>query len=145
MATILIMEDEQLLAEAWAGVLEDKGHFALLTTNANDALEVAKVNRIDLVITDILVRKFDRPTPEGGVLLIGRLRMPGVEAEAPWLKDIPIIAISGAFSQVGLGGPLPVAQVLGADMALVKPVPSETLLDAVSTLLEDKGRPRSRR
>lgn len=135
MAAILIMEDEAPLAEAWAELLKEQGHSVQIASNGYQAYDLATAAPVDLLITDILVRRNEIPTPEGGVLLIGRLRTPGVEKTAPWVRGLPIIAVSGVPSFDGVAGPLQIAERLGANIALEKPIAHRTLLEAVEALL----------
>jgi DNA-binding response OmpR family regulator len=52
--TILCIDDEQLELSLRKMVLEDAGYAVFTATNASKALEVFRVQRIDLVITDTL-------------------------------------------------------------------------------------------
>jgi two-component system, autoinducer 1 sensor kinase/phosphatase LuxN len=52
--TILCIDDEQLELSLRKMVLEDAGYAVFTATNASKALEVFRVERIDLVITDTL-------------------------------------------------------------------------------------------
>ena len=86
------------------------------------ALEEARAGHVDLMITDLVM-----PEQEG-IETIQILR------KDPAMADIGIIAISGA-----LGGQfLEVAQMLGAQAVLSKPVSAELLLAKVAEVLKSR-------
>ena len=86
--------------------------------DGKQALRQALAGRVDLVITDLVM-----PEQEG-IETIQALRR-----NAP---GVGIIAISGAFEGEFLG----VAELLGADAALIKPVSAEFLLARVAEVLK---------
>ena len=136
MAKLLIMEDDEAQAYAWSEALTDAGHEVESCSNGTAAYEAMLHKRYDLLITDILVKQDGRFVSDGGVLLISRLRLDRSNSEYPWLKELPILAISGGISVPGGYDPLAIAGTVGADAMLKKPVPLEALIMMVNRLLE---------
>ena len=122
MADILIVDDEEMDRVLETAILEKAGHDLLYARDGNAALEVCRTRDVDVVITDLAM-------PESsGLRLILELRDRNF--------DVPIIAISGwAKDQLDL------AEDLGADHTLLKPVTREALLAAVEKVLEPPTRP----
>ena len=101
-------------------VLEQGGYEVIEAENGKQALRRARAGGVDLVITDIIM-----PEQEG------------IETIQALRKEIPgigIIAISGRFE----GPYLKMAEVLGADAALAKPISAERLLAKVAEVLKSR-------
>jgi len=117
-ARILVVDDEAGVRGFLRAVLEQDGYNVIEAADGKQALQMVRAGQVDLVITDLVM-----PEQEG-LEIIRALR-----------RDVPgvgIIAISGAFA----GQLLKVAQLLGADAVLSKPVSSELLLAKVAEVLE---------
>lgn len=131
MAKILVLEDDPDLGELLSTSLEQAGHFPMLCPDATTALAQFLEFEFDLVVADIIVRKNGRPMPDGGLILISRIRN---NAEAS-RRNVPIIAISGAIRNPGMENILTVAQTFGADAELAKPFAPGDLLACINRLL----------
>ena len=83
-ATILIVEDEELLRKSLRNYLEDSGYRIISAENGKKALEQFNNEQIDVVLADLMMPVM------GGLDLISELRR-----IAP---SVPIIVISGAGS-----------------------------------------------
>lgn len=121
MSLILVIDDEQLVADAIATVLKRAGHQVTLASNGEAGLVKFKAESPDLVITDIVM-----PGKEG-IETIRDLR-----SQAP---KLPIIAMSGG----GMRGNfdfLSMARKLGASEVLGKPFSNDELIALVTRLLE---------
>ena len=120
MASILLIDDEDLLRRTLRAALEGAGHSVLEAANGREGLDVLDRTEVDLVVTDILM-----PVMEGieTILAIRRSR--------PTLK---IIAISGAAPRSRVDF-LQVAHRLGADEILHKPFAMGALNEAVTRCL----------
>jgi len=70
--TILLVEDEAMVRRYVATVLEGAGYHVVLADDGNDAIEIAGRERIDLLLTDIVMPKI------GGPELAERLALPVV-------------------------------------------------------------------
>jgi CheY-like chemotaxis protein len=120
MARILIIEDEEEIRAVFREILERSGYEVEEAANGEEGLKLQRTRAADLIITDILM-----PDKEG-LETISELRRDFPEAE--------IIAISGG-GQIGAVEYLDIAKRLGAARTLNKPILSEELLAAVSSLL----------
>jgi CheY-like chemotaxis protein len=117
---ILLVEDNLLSSEAMQMVLEGDGFSVYAADSAQHAL-MSLTNFIPgLVITDIVMPDMD------GLEFIRAIR--GL------LPKVPILAVSGMGAD---GGDLYLkqAQILGADMTLMKPVKRDVLLENVNALM----------
>ncbi len=125
MATIFVFDDELSILLMIKKMLEKAGHDVEIALNGREGMELFNEKIPDLLITDILM-----PEKEG-LETIMELRK-----KYPALK---IIAISGG-GRFGPEGYLPGAKLLGADMALQKPLMQKEFLEAVSSLLGENKR-----
>ena len=100
--------------------LEQAGYQVIEAEDGKQALNQARAGGVDLVVTDIVM-----PEQEG-IETIQALRkeMPG----------IGVVAISGRFE----GPYLKMAEMLGADAMLAKPVSTELLLARVAEVLASR-------
>lgn len=130
MATILLIEDDELFRTTLAEALASQGY---AVTQAEDGMQGVKLFRAaptDLVITDIVM-----PNQEG-IATVRALRQVS--------PTVGIIAMSGGLAK---DAPLylKLAGGLGADRTLQKPFPLTTLLEAVNEVLPLSGKERPRR
>lgn len=139
MARILLMEDDVDLSTVLDEVLSSNGHVVTTSQSAFEAFNLIAKNRYDLLITDIIVLKDDTPVPDGGISLISRLRGALSWNLEPWMKKMPIIAISGAIHNQGMSELLKISRDLGADMAFGKPMDTDDLLQAINLLTKRSG------
>jgi DNA-binding response OmpR family regulator len=124
MARILVIEDDESVRAVVCRALERVGHTTFEGVDGGDGFDTAIRNRIDLVITDLVM-----PNQEG-IETIQRLKRLD--------PRIPIIAMSG----VGREGEFSIlddALLIGADYALEKPFDVTTLLAAVDRMLGPRG------
>jgi CheY-like chemotaxis protein len=117
-ARILVADDEPGVRGFVRAVLERGGYEVVEAADGKQALRRMRAGQVDLLITDLVM-----PEQEG-IEVIQALRR-----DAP---GVGIIAISGAFG----GQFLKVAQALGADAVLSKPVSGELLLAKVAEVLK---------
>jgi DNA-binding response OmpR family regulator len=118
LARILVADDEAGVRGFLRKVLERGGYGVAEAAGGKQALQQARAEPVDLVITDLVM-----PEQEGiETILALRQEMPG----------IGIIAISGRFE----GPYLKMAASLGADAVLAKPVSAELLLAKVAEVLK---------
>lgn len=121
MASILVIDDDQLTREAITSVLRTAGHSVRDTHDGRRAVDMHNQNAAQLIITDILMPDFD------GIELIRQLR-----------KTDPAVKIV-AISAGGWAEPekfLTMAQRLGADATLSKPFEWEKFLQTVTALTQ---------
>jgi len=89
MNTILIVDDEYLIADILGFALEDEGFLVEKASNGRKALEALKEKRVELVITDYMMPVLN------GEELVRAIRD---ELELP---DLPVILMSGAQASQG--------------------------------------------
>ncbi len=121
MTRILIIEDDDLVRDYLAEVLQRADYQVHTAADGQAGVDLCRTQPMDLVITDILMPEKD------GIETILDLRR-----DNPGLK---VMAISGG----GRSGPdsyLNSARLLGADLTMKKPFSNQELLSAVAELLD---------
>ncbi len=120
MARVLIVDDEALLRAMMQDGLEAAGHQVILADSGRIALEMAKIDRPDCILLDIMMPEMD------GYETCARLK-----ADAD-LAPIPVILVSATADLRVVDR----AEQVGAAGVLPKPVPFEQLQHAVSLALD---------
>src|SRR5712691_11050547 len=120
MTRILLIDDDALVRDILRQMLERAGYDVVEAASGRDGLQQYQSTAIDLIITDILMPDQD------GLETIQELRRLAPEAK--------IIAISGG-GQSGLLDLLPIAEKLGAQCTLRKPLRRQELLEAIRQLV----------
>jgi CheY-like chemotaxis protein len=119
MATVLVVDDEPLIAMALEAALEDAGHAVSTAANGRQGLErLAEAPRPDLVLLDMMM-----PVMNGPAMLAAM-------AADPELAGVPVVVLSSLpeeaiRARVGQG----VAAIL------LKPCTAEQVLDAIARAL----------
>ena len=90
MTTILVVDDEYLIANILGYALEDEGFMVVKASNGQKGLEVLERERPDLIITDYMM-----PVMDG-------LEFAKAVRALPTGHLLPIILISGAQAHLGL-------------------------------------------
>jgi two-component system response regulator (stage 0 sporulation protein F) len=114
MASILIIDDEEIIRALLRSVLEAAGYEVTEAANGRIGLELYRQNPKDLVITDILMPELN------GLDMLLELTREFLRAK--------VIAISGAGEEKNV---LDVAKLLGARQTFHKPFSVSKLLGAV--------------
>ncbi|MHB8674797.1 MAG: response regulator [Candidatus Limnocylindrales bacterium] len=114
MATILIIDDEELIRVLLRSTLEAAGYEVTEAANGRQGLELYRHRQTDLVITDILMPELN------GLDMLLELTREFLHAK--------VIAISGAGGEKNV---LDVAKLLGARQTFQKPLSLSQLLGAV--------------
>jgi diguanylate cyclase (GGDEF)-like protein len=121
MATILIVDTNPSERRAYTSLLNNFGHRLLEAANGVEALEVARLELPDLVITDILMPHMD------GFTLVRRLR-----AE-PLLAGVPVIFQTANYFEEEIQR---LAQASGVKHILSKPADPQEVLRAINETLK---------
>ncbi len=117
-ATIVVVDDEEDVAEVLAAILEREGYRVLRATHGREALDFVEHDNVDLVVMD-----YAMPGMHGTELLAALSNMRK-------MADVPVIIVS-AFSE---------ASELEADLPsrtfLAKPFKARELIEAVRSMLD---------
>jgi len=122
MATVLLIDDDEMLRTVLAIAIDSAGHVVLQAEDGQKGLELVRTTGIDIVITDLIM-----PVQEG-VETIMTLRR-----ERPRL---PVIAISGGASNSKLY--LDIAGKIGAKRMLGKPFAPRQLVALIDEILAEE-------
>jgi len=117
--TILLIDDDEALAQGLAKLLEKHRFKVRIATDGRQGLEILQSWAVDLVLTDIYMAEME------GLETIMRLRR-----EFP---RVQIIAMSGGSRRLGVDG-LSLAKSLGASEIMAKPVQIGDLLATIRKL-----------
>lgn len=123
MTRILIVDDDDAIAELAAAGLQAHGHEVVRAANGVEGLDAFERTRPDILVTDLMM-----PEKEGWSLIADVRRRD---------REVLILAMTGG----GLDTPrtyLKVAQQAGANGTLQKPFTIEQLLGAIAALREPK-------
>jgi two-component system response regulator (stage 0 sporulation protein F) len=119
MATILIIDDEEIIRVFLRSALEEVGYEVTEAANGREGLELYRHRPADLVITDIIMPELN------GLDMLLELTRDFLHAK--------VIAISGAGGEKNI---LDVAKLLGVRQTFQKPFSMPHLLSAVRYELE---------
>ncbi|HEY8447487.1 MAG TPA: response regulator [Thermomicrobiales bacterium] len=117
-ASVVIVEDQQAIAELLCDVLSEAGFKPTWAQSAHDAARVAREAQADVVLLDVMM-------PErSGWMVLEELR------SNPVTRDTPVVIISAVYDRPGLhplpeGGPIRFA---------AKPFDIVDLIETVSSL-----------
>lgn len=121
MATILLVEDDDLVRDMLDQVLQRASHKVITASDGDQAAEILKTEHPDIMVTDIIMPK------KSGITLISE-----VKNKHP---NMEIIAISGG-GRLDPTGYLDLSESLGASVSFEKPIDKSALLMAIDLLLQ---------
>ena len=116
MATIVVMDDDEVILRLVCRVLEMGGHHVDAFPDAGPALEDVDFEKVDLVITDLSM-------PTSGEILIQTLRERGIQT--------PVIVLTGHITE----DKAQYLKLLGAREILRKPFDLKEFLEMVRSLV----------
>jgi len=128
MIEILLLEDDLDLSEQIAASLIDEGMNVTAARSAQEALDLFGKSHFDLVISDLFIHEDGSLSQDGGVRLISNIK----QLQA---KRVPVIAISGAFSNDKYDLFQDTVKTVGANAVLAKPFEPDELLDLIAMLM----------
>jgi DNA-binding response OmpR family regulator len=126
MATILIVEDDRWIRQILEVTLSSEDHLVLQTSSAAQAIEVAHLIRLDLILLDLNLQGH-----RDGLEVCRALR----SEPDPALARIPIVMLTGQTTNEDIRAALKA----GADSYMGKPYKPTSLLAVVNALLGKKG------
>lgn len=122
---ILLVEDDHWMADFVMSLLTKYPEYVVIRMpNGMDAFRYLSNNKVDLILTDILMPEMD------GIELIQKGRQ--------LFGDTPVIAFSGGGFRLDQTELLKYAQIFGAKRVLGKPVEPQVLLDAIQSALAER-------
>lgn len=126
--TVLSVDDEDHVREFVSTVLEENGYTPILATNGQEAIDIIRRQKPDLIIMDILMPK------QSGIRMYRELKT------SELLKEIPVIMYSGVSKRTALRAQAAQAEFRGEsipepDAYLEKPVPPDRLAAVVKKIL----------
>lgn len=123
--SVLLVEDEPMLARAYGRVLTSAGHRVVLVSDGLQALKAIDEQRFDAVVSDIAMPEMS------GMELLSVLRERGDQTPLVFMTGAPSVkTVTRALDQ-------------GVTAYLLKPVPHEQLLGAVEDALVKAGEARA--
>ena len=120
---LLIVEDDPDILKLLDATLTFKGYRVVTARNGTEGLEVIRVKRPSIVITDIMMPKLD------GFGLVHRIRI------HPETRDIPVVFITATYVA---REDREFALNIGATRFIQKPVDMEKFLATIAELLEQE-------
>lgn len=114
---LLIVDDHALNRKFLRASLEDNGHIVTEATNGVEALNVLKQERVDAVISDVLMPTMD------GFRLCREIR------KTDSLRELPVVLYTASYNS---RADRELAKSVGADSYILKPAPTTMILEAVS-------------
>jgi len=126
--TVLAVDDEAHARDFVSTVLEENGYTPILAENGEQAMEIMRQNKPDLVILDIMMPK------QSGIKMYRELK------SAESLRDIPVIIYSGILRRTLLRALATLTESSGEsvpdpDAYLEKPVTPEHLAATIKKVL----------
>jgi CheY-like chemotaxis protein len=122
MARILLVDDDAMLRDTVAQMLELDRHTVIQASDGQDGLKRFREGHFDLVMTDILMPRMD------GAEFIAALR----QADS----QVPVIAISGGRRVLSPRFNLETAALAGANAQLAKPFGRQQLQSTLQAVLK---------
>jgi len=89
-ATVLVVDDEPAIREVIATLLEDEGYLVRHAKDGLEALDAINGDRIDLIVSDVVMPRLD------GASLVRKLRLRG--------HLTPVVLMSAVYADVDLPG-----------------------------------------
>jgi len=137
---VLILEDDIALSMDWSATLRDAGFDIRAAVDVAEADTLIRDHKFDLVIVDSFIREETGLSSEGGLTVISALRRPPLRNYPEWGRDVPILAVTGATEAFGFD-PLNIAESIGANHRLRKPIAPQDLIATCQQLLIDTNAP----
>jgi DNA-binding response OmpR family regulator len=130
MKTILLVEDDQRLAEACVRILTRAGYSVIRADDGDMALATLQLTPVDLLIVDMFL-----PGKDGYEVIDACKRIQ---------PSLPIVGMSGGGDVTDAPSLLQGARELGATVTLVKPFAEKELLHVVEHILRAEPKARER-
>jgi putative two-component system response regulator len=124
-STVLCIDDDAMVLRFFRAFLESSGYRTLTTTDGLQGLAVARQDRPDVILLDVMMRGLS------GFDICRKFRAD------PALHDIPIVLLT-VLSEPAVAN---TGREAGADLTLTKLAHPETILTAIAQVLSERGVP----
>jgi CheY-like chemotaxis protein len=131
--TVLVVDDDRDFSESIAAYLRTHGFRVVQAYAASEAITVAKLERPDLILMDVIMEE-----RTSGFFAVQQLR------QDPAFDGVPIFVVSSLYAAVPDFRIEPSRGWLGHDAFFPKPVDLDALLAAVVSNLGPEPRPMAR-
>lgn len=121
MKKVLVVDDEEDFLQVLGKRLTVSGYSVIAATNGRDAVALAKSQRPDIIVLDVVM-----PEMDGGQVM-AELK------EHPSTRSIPVILLTALFSKAEEEK---YGSIVGDNTTLAKPLDAEKLLEQMGKLLE---------
>jgi PAS domain S-box-containing protein len=118
--TLLVVDDNDTLLKLSRETFSSLGHKVLTARDGEEALNILNKEKIDLVVTDVLMPNVD------GYMLCYRIR------SDKQLRDVPVMIYTATYTSASDEA---LAREIGADKFVRKPAPVKVLAEAAAELL----------
>lgn len=123
MSNILIVDDDPDFVEATRIVLEQKGYKTISAADGDEALEVVRTQKPDLIILDVIMSS-----------ILDGLNVSQQLQDDPEHQNIPIVMVT-SIANTDYAALFPTDEYVHIDAFMTKPVPPDDLLRQVGRLL----------
>jgi CheY-like chemotaxis protein len=123
MSNILIVDDDPDFVEATRIVLEQKGYKTISAADGDEALEVVRTQKPDLIILDVIMSS-----------ILDGLNVSRQLQDDPEHQNIPIVMVT-SIANTDYAALFPTDEYVHIDAFMTKPVPPDDLLRQVGRLL----------
>jgi CheY-like chemotaxis protein len=123
MSKILIVDDDPDFVEATRIVLEQKGYKTISAADGDEALEVVRTQKPDLIILDVIMSS-----------ILDGLNVSRQLQDDPEHQNIPIVMVT-SIANTDYAALFPTDEYVHIDAFMTKPVPPDDLLRQVGRLL----------
>lgn len=129
---ILILEDDEDLAEQWVATFSAKGHSVSHALSHSSAVQAIAESPFDVLVIDLLIRDESGELQDrGGISLLSGMRLRYPTGDGP-----KRIVVTGAFPDDNSDADvLAMSRAMGADLALRKPIAPEDLVRRIEALV----------
>lgn len=115
----ILIADDELNIRSLVSTMLDKDYVVIEATNGEEAIDITKREKPDLILMDLMMPQMD------GYTACSRIKTDQAT------KGIPVVMLTG----VGHEFNKKFAQEMGADGYITKPFPSQKLLDVITPVL----------
>lgn len=122
---LLLADDSITIQKVVELILSEENYSITSVSNGEEAFEIAKMDRPDIILADIIMPKAD------GYQLCEQIK------KDPDLRTVPVLLLAGAYESFDTSK----ASAVGADDYIIKPFESQELIRKVKNCIERGSKP----